>query len=58
MLNICDVPKNFFEAATKKKTFELTKENPNIEENLCLIDSVISVIQLLVQPDEETYCCC
>ena len=56
MFNICDLPKSFFEAATKK-TFELTKENPNIEENLSLIDKVSSVIPLLVQPDGETYCC-
>ena len=52
MFNICDLPKNFFEAATKENLFELLKENP------CLIDKFISFIQLLVQPDGETYCCC
>ena len=41
-----------------KKTVELTKENRNIEENLCLIDKVINVVQLLVQSDGETYCYC
>ena len=34
-----------------KKSWEPTKENLNTEENLCLIDKVISVIQLLVQSD-------
>ena len=37
-----------------KKAFEPTKENPNTEENLCLIDKVINVVQLLVQSDGET----
>ena len=43
-----------------KETFELTKENLNIKENLCLSDKdkVLIVIQLFVQPDGETYCCC
>ena len=41
-----------------KKTVELTKENRNIEESLCLIDKVINVVQLLVQSDGETYCYC
>ena len=41
-----------------KKTFETTKENPNIEERLCLINKAIKVVQLLVQSDEETYCYC
>ena len=31
---LCDLPNNVFEAATKK-TLEPTKENPNMEENLC-----------------------
>ena len=36
-----------------RKTFERepTKENPNIEENLCLMDKVINVVELLVQSD-------
>ena len=34
--NTCDLPTNFFEVATKK-TFEPTKENLNIEENLRVI---------------------
>ena len=41
-----------------KKTFEPTKENQNMEGNLCLIDKVINVVQLLVQSDGETYYCC
>ena len=36
-----------------KKTFEPTKENLNIEVNLRVL-----MIQLLLQPDGETYCCC
>ena len=40
-----------------KKTFERTKENQNTEENLCLIDKVINVVQLLVQSDGVTYSC-
>ena len=31
-------------------------ENPNIEENLGTIDKL--VVQLLVQSNVETYCCC
>ena len=31
---ICKLPKNVFEAATKE-TFETTKKNPNMVENLC-----------------------
>ena len=37
-----------------KKAFESTKENPNIEGNPCLIDKVVNVVELLVQPDGET----
>ena len=37
----------------QKQNFKPTKENPNIEEKLCLIDSVV---ELLVQSDGETYC--
>ena len=40
MFSICDLSNNFFEAATKER---------NIEENLCLIDKVINVVQLLVK---------
>ena len=54
--SICDLSRNLFEAATKE-TCKLTEENPNTEENLWLIDKAISVIQLFVQPDGETYCC-
>ena len=45
---------NFFEAtiAAIKESFR------NIEENLCLVNKVINVIQLLVQSDGKTYCCC
>ena len=41
-----------------KRTFEPIKENLNIEENLCLIDKVVNVVQLLVQSNGETYCYC
>ena len=34
-----------FEAATKEN-LRATKENPNVEENLCRIDKVIHVVQL------------
>ena len=34
--NICNLPNNFFEKATKK-AFKLTKENQNIEENRVLL---------------------
>ena len=44
--------KELFEAATKEN-LRATKENPNLEENLCLIEKVINVVQLLVQ--SETY---
>ena len=38
-----------------KKTFEATKENPNIEGNLCvLLIKCIKVVQLLVRPDRDT----
>ena len=49
--------KELFEALLKK-TFETTREHWNIEESLCLIDKVINIVQLLVQSDGETYCCC
>ena len=32
-----------------KRTFEPTEENPNIEENLCLIDKVTNVVQVLIK---------
>ena len=41
MFYICDLRKNFFEAADKEN---VTKENPNIYEYLFLTDKVISVI--------------
>ena len=47
--------KELFEAATREN-LQPTKENLNVEENLCLIDKVVNVVQLLVQ--SETYCCC
>ena len=40
-----------------KKTIKPTKENQNIDQNLCLIDKVINSVQLLVQSVEETYFC-
>ena len=40
------------------KSFEPTKENANIENNLCLLDKVIYVIQLLALSDGEIFCCC
>ena len=40
------------------ETFQPTKENSNIEENLCLYDKIINIVELLVQSDGETYCCC
>ena len=55
MLYLRQLPKNFFEAATKK-AFEPIKENPNVEENLCLIKKFINVVQSLVQSGWEAYC--
>ena len=48
--------KELFEAPTKEN-LRPTKQNSNVEENLCLIDKVINVVQLLIQSDGETYCC-
>ena len=48
MLYLRQLPKNFFETAIKK-AFEPIKENPNVEENLCLIKKFINVVQSLVQ---------
>ena len=40
-----------------KKTFEATKENPNVEVNLSFNDKVIKA-QPLVQPHGATHYCC
>ena len=45
--------KELFETATKENV-RPTKENPNVEEILCLINKDINVVQLLAQ--SETYC--
>ena len=49
--------KNFFEAATKEN-LQICQEKQNIGENLCLINKATNVVQLFVQSDGETYCCC
>ena len=41
-----------------RRFFEPTKENQNIEENLCLIDKITNFVQLLVQSDGENYYYC
>ena len=42
MFNICDLPNIFAKAATKE-TFKPTKENQNIEKNLCLIHKLFGL---------------
>ena len=52
---LCDLPNNVFEAATKKH-WNLPKRI-QIWKKTC-VDKLVNVVQLLVQSDGETYCCC
>ena len=55
MLYICDLPKNLLETATKENLQTYQKKSKYGRK---CVDKVISVVQLLVQLDGQTYCCC
>ena len=54
---MCELLKNFFEAATKIN-LRIFQRQRKFEENLSLINNIINAVQLLIQSDGETYCCC
>ena len=54
MLYICDLTNKFFEAAVKPSNLS---KKIQIWKKTCA-DKVINVVQLLIQSDGETYCCC
>ena len=55
--SICDLLKDFFEAAPKENLRNYQRKPKHCRKSVSSNDKVISV-QLLVQSDGEIYCCC